>query len=103
MSRVGETDTAFANRDQAFLLGIEGNWEDHASSEANVAWVRETVDQMSEFSEGGTYLNFPGFLEDGDDTVRQGYGANYERLVEVKARYDPDNLFRLNANVVPAG
>jgi FAD/FMN-containing dehydrogenase len=103
MSRVGETDTAFANRDQAFLLGIEGNWEDDASSEANVAWVRETVDQMSEFSEGGTYLNFPGFLEDGDDTVRQGYGANYERLVEVKGRYDPDNLFRLNANVVPAG
>ena len=103
MSRVGETDTAFANRDQKYLLGIEGNWEREEDSDANVSWVRETVDQMHPFGEGGTYLNFPGFLEDVEQTLREGYGVNYERLVEVKTRYDPDNLFRLNANIAPRG
>ena len=101
MAAVGERDTAFANRDQPYLLGIEGNWEDEASSDANVAWVRQTVDEMSAFSAGGTYLNFPGFLEDNGQTVQEGYGANYDRLVEVKNKYDPGNLFRLNANIEP--
>jgi FAD/FMN-containing dehydrogenase len=100
MAAVGEHETVFANREQPYLLGIEGNWEDEASSDANVAWVRRT--EMGAFSEGGTYLNFPGCLEDGDRMVQEGYGGNYERLVEVKTRYDPNNLFRLNANIQPA-
>jgi FAD/FMN-containing dehydrogenase len=57
---------------------------------------------MRSFSAGGVYLNFPGVLEEGDELARQGYGANLERLAEVKAAYDPDNLFRLNANVTPS-
>jgi FAD/FMN-containing dehydrogenase len=99
---VGEHETAFANRREPYLLGIEANWQDDADSEENVAWVRRTVDVMSRFSEGGTYLNFPGFLEEGDRTVQEGYGTNYERLVQVKTKYDPNNLFRLNANIQPA-
>ena len=58
---------------------------------------------MKPYSEGGMYLNFPGFLEEGAEALRHGYGANYERLAEVKAKYDPTNLFRLNANVEPSG
>ncbi len=103
MAEVGETETAFANRGSPYLLGIEGNWEDAGDDDANVAWVRETVEAMKPFSDGGIYLNFPGFLEEGEDLLRDGLGANYERLAEVKAKYDPDNLFRLNPNVRPAG
>lgn len=101
MARVGEHETAFANRTAPYLLGIEGNWEQEADSEANVAWVRDTVADMRSFSDGGTYLNFPGFLEEGEQLLREGYGANYERLIEVKTAYDPTNLFRLNANIEP--
>jgi FAD/FMN-containing dehydrogenase len=56
---------------------------------------------MRSFSHGGIYLNFPGFFEEGERLLREGYGENYERLVEVKTKYDPGNLFHLNANIEP--
>ncbi|WP_078843837.1 FAD-binding oxidoreductase [Streptomyces albus] len=101
MARVGERETAFANRNSPYLFGIEGNWTDEADSAANMAWVRETAADLRSYSGGGTYLNFPGFLEEGEQQLREGYGRNYERLAEIKARYDPGNLFRLNANIRP--
>jgi FAD/FMN-containing dehydrogenase len=101
MARVGEQETAFANRSEPYLLGIEGNWEEESGSGENVAWVRDTFADMRSFSGGGVYLNFPGFLEEGEQLLREGYGRNYERLVEVKTKYDPTNLFRLNANIEP--
>jgi FAD/FMN-containing dehydrogenase len=58
---------------------------------------------MRPLSRGGVYLNFPGFLEEGERLVREGYGANYARLRELKAKYDPTNLFSLNANIDPTG
>ena len=103
MARVGEAETAFANRSEPYLLGIEGNWDEEAESDENVAWVRDTVAEMRSFSGGGTYLNFPGFLEEGEQLLREGYGSNYGRLVELKTKYDPANLFRLNANIQPGG
>ena len=103
MARIGEDATAFANRSEPYLLGIEGNWEAGSASDENVAWVRETFDDMRSFSRGGVYLNFPGFLEEGEQIVQEGYGRNYERLREVKSKYDPKNLFRLNANIEPKG
>jgi FAD/FMN-containing dehydrogenase len=103
MAGVGEDETAFANRSEPYLLGIEGNWEDDAGSDENVAWVRDTFADMRSFSAGGVYLNFPGFLEEGKQLLREGYGKNYDRLAEVKTRYDPANLFRLNANIEPRG
>ncbi|MGP3979648.1 FAD-binding oxidoreductase [Streptomyces sp. KR80] len=101
MARVGEQETAFANRNAPYLLGIEGNWQEAAHSAKNLAWVREAFTDVGSFSSGGVYLNFPGFLEEGKQLLHEGYGRNYERLTEVKARYDPTNLFRLNANVPP--
>ncbi|MCE7082188.1 FAD-binding oxidoreductase [Streptomyces sp. ST2-7A] len=101
MARVGEEETAFANRDAPYLIGIEANWEAEAESAANVAWVRDTFADLRSFSTGGVYLNFPGFLEEGEQLMHEGYGTNYERLSEIKAEYDPDNLFRLNANITP--
>jgi FAD/FMN-containing dehydrogenase len=101
VARVGEEKTAFANRGEPYLLGIEANWEEETGSDANVAWVRDVFADMRSFSSGGVYLNFPGFLEEGEQLLHEGYGKNYERLVEVKTKYDPTNLFRLNANVEP--
>lgn len=101
MARVGEEETAFANRGAPYLIGIEANWEAEADSAENVTWVRDTFADLHQFSAGGVYLNFPGFLEEGEQLLREGYGRNYERLSAVKAEYDPGNLFHLNANIKP--
>jgi FAD/FMN-containing dehydrogenase len=91
MGRVGPEETAFGRR-PAYLIGIEANWEDETGSDANVAWARETVSQLRPFSDGGGYLNFPGFFEEGEEQLRASYGSrNYERLVALKRRYDPGN------------
>ncbi len=101
MSRVGATETAFGDRSAPILLGIEANWEEPQASEGNVTWVRDCIADMRRFSDGGMYLNFPGFLEEGDKLLRDAYGENYERLVTLKNKYDPTNLFRLNQNIKP--
>jgi len=58
---------------------------------------------LEPYSTGGVYLNFPGFGEERETLARAGYGTNYERLAELKAKFDPDNLFRMNVNIEPAG
>jgi FAD/FMN-containing dehydrogenase len=104
MGRVGADESAFGDRSAPYLLGIEANWkEDPHEDEANTAWARDCYSDMRRFSGGGVYLNFPGFLEEGQGLMRDAYGENYERLVALKNQYDPANLFRLNQNIKPAG
>ena len=62
-------------------------------------WTRDAWQTMHRFSDGGLYLNFPGFGEEKDALPRAGYGANDDRLVALKTKYDPDNLFRMNLNI----
>lgn len=102
IAEIGEDETAFGERDAPYMLGIEANWDDPSDDDANIAWARELYDTMQAFSPGGLYVNFPGLGEEGEDLVRAVYGDNYERLREVKARYDPENLFRANQNITPA-
>ncbi|MER5479370.1 FAD-binding oxidoreductase [Streptomyces sp. NPDC002734] len=101
MARAPWEGTAFTGRGDAHLVGIEGNWSEAADSERNIGWVRETFAALRAFSSGGIYLNFPGFLEEGEQLVQESFGPQYERLTAVKATYDPGNLFRLNANITP--
>ena len=101
MNRLGAEETAFGDRSAPYLLGIEGNWEEPHEDEPNVAWVRECVADMRRFSDGGMYLNFPGFLEEGQEMMRDAYGENYERLVALKNEHDPTNFFRMNQNITP--
>ena len=101
MARIGPDETAFGDRSAPILLGIEANWERTQDDEANIAWVRNCVADMRRFSSGGMYLNFPGFLEEGESLLRDAYGENYQRLVALKNKYDPTNLFRLNQNIKP--
>src|SRR5918994_360679 len=87
--------------DEDYPDGWRYNWEDTQDDEANIAWARECVADMRRFSGGGAYLNFAGFFEEGDRLIREAFGENHKRLVELKNKYDPTNLFRLNQNTRP--
>lgn len=101
MSRVEPTATAFFNRQVPFMVAIEANWNDSAHSEANIAWARALHKALQPFSSGGNYLNFPGYVEDREVMLHGAYGENLERLKQIKAKYDPDNLFPGLLNIAP--
>lgn len=92
---------AAGNRDAGLVLNIAAGWEDPADDAANIAWTRTAWRDLRSFSTGGTYINFQ-TDDEGDERIRAAYGTNYERLVEVKTTWDPDNVFRLNKNIPPA-
>jgi FAD/FMN-containing dehydrogenase len=89
--------TAFGHRDANFAAVIAGMWPDPADNERNIRWVREYYAAIAPHSDAGGYVNFAS--PDDQDKVAENYGANYARLMEVKQRYDPDNLFHLNQNI----
>jgi FAD/FMN-containing dehydrogenase len=97
--RVASDATAFAYRDANFATVIAGMWPDPADNEANTQWVRDFYDATAPLSEEGGYINF--MAADDQDRIRANYRGNYDRLVEVKRSYDPDNLFRVNQNIAP--
>jgi FAD/FMN-containing dehydrogenase len=103
IARVGEEDTAFATRSASYLVSIDGMWTEAADDDANVEWVRSVFRDVSEFGTGEVYLNFTGLADESATAgVDSALGRNLERLAEIKAKYDPDNFFRVNNNVVPA-
>jgi FAD/FMN-containing dehydrogenase len=91
--------TAFAYRDAAFAAVVAGMWPDPADNDANTGWVRAYHDALAPHSAEGGYVNF--MAGDDQHRVRANYGANYDRLRQVKAAYDPDNLFHHNQNIPP--
>lgn len=93
-------NSAFSHCDMPFVLNIVGLWTDPAMAEGNIAWVRKTYDVLRPHSSGAPYLNYLG--AEGTDQVRAAYGNSYDRLAELKRKYDPDNLFRINQNVRPS-
>ena len=101
VSRIPATDTPFHKRDAAVMIGIEANWHDPAYSDANIAWARDVYDDLKRFSDGSSYLNFPGFVEDADQLLKSAYGPNLPKLQSIKAKYDPDNLFPGLLNIRP--
>ncbi len=101
VKRVGTDESAFFGRDAAFMLGGEANWVDAADDVANLAWLRGLIEDMKPFSDGSSYLNFPGFQEEGDEMMIRSFGSNYGRLAKLKEKYDPENFFSSNQNVKP--
>lgn len=101
--RGGPEDSAFFGREAPFLINPEANWEDPADDEANISWARDLIAAVEPYSDGSRYLNFAGFQEEGDAMMESAYGPYYQRLVDLKTKYDPDNFFRLNQNVKPRG
>ena len=103
MARIAGDETAFAHRDVPYNLLILGAWDKEADDEANIAWARETWHAMQPYASAGVYMNYLGQeAEEGAERVRASYGqAKFDRLVALKTKYDPKNLFRMNQNIQP--
>ncbi len=101
VTRIGATDTAFPHRAPGYNLVLTAEWLDPADDGENIAWAKQTFDALAPHMADAAYVNYL----DTDDTsrVRAAYGPNWERLVKLKRRYDPDNVFHLNQNIDPAG
>jgi len=97
VARVGEQETAYSNRQSPYVMNINASWPDPTTTEANVAWARETWDVLAPYATGGRFVNF-----EAEHGVMAIYGKEkYQRLVEIKNKYDPQNLFHLNQNIKP--
>lgn len=99
MGRVGMEETAYAGRTAAFIMNVHTRWQDAADDERCIAWARDFFEATRPHSLGTAYVNF--LAEEDEARLVDTYGANYARLAQVKALYDPRNLFRVNQNIAP--
>ena len=97
---VDEDETAWSYRDATWLMVIAAIADDPSDNEQMTTWARDYWEALHPYSAGGAYLNF--MMEEGDERIRATYQGNYDRLGRIKAKYDPDNLFRVNQNIKPA-
>jgi hypothetical protein len=99
VSRVARDASAYTHRDAQFVMNVHGRWEDPAKDAACIGWARELFEAAAPFATGGAYVNF--LTQEEEGRIRATYGSNYDRLVALKNRYDPTNLFRVNQNIRP--
>lgn len=98
-ARVGRDETAWNSRDAKWAQVMVGVDPDPANNQKTIAWAKDYFDALHPYSAGGAYINF--MMEEGEDRVKATYGGHYARLVEIKGKYDPKNLFRVNQNIRP--
>ena len=99
VTRVSPTAMAYPHRSPGFNLFLISQWNDPDLTDTAIAWARETFDALSPYMADRSYTNY--LSADDYERVRHAFGPNYDRLVELKRRYDPGNLFRLNHNIDP--
>ena len=99
-TRPASDATAYAHRDTKFVMNVHGRWEEPDEDDRCMAWARDLFNATAPFASAGVYVNF--LTSDEEDRVRAAYGSNYNRLAEVKHKYDPGNLFCVNQNIRPA-
>ena len=97
VTRVEPTATAYPHREPGHNLLLISQWTDPADTDRGIAWARTTFEELGPHMAERSYTNY--LPADDHDRVHQAYGVNYDRLVELKRRYDPDNLFHLNQNI----
>lgn len=100
--RVAAEKTAFMGRDATYLFSVDAIWDDPNQTEDVLGYSRAYLAEIESYSTGSLYVNFPGLGEEGEQLVKDAYGTHYSRLVALKTKYDPTNLFRLNQNIKPA-
>jgi FAD/FMN-containing dehydrogenase len=98
LNELPEDHSPVGNRDASAVINISSAWEQPANDAENIEWARSTWRDLRQYSTGGTYINFL-TEEEGDDRTRAAYRTNYDRLLQVKAAWDPSNLFRTNKNI----
>jgi FAD/FMN-containing dehydrogenase len=99
-ARIQADSAAYPHRDTAFVMNVHTRWEDAGDDARCIAWAREFYDATAGYATGGVYMNFVSEAEDAAQ-VKAAYGANYDKLRQVKAKYDPGNVFRANLNIRP--
>ena len=99
IARVSPSATAVGSREAPYVVEVLANWQEAATTDENISWARQLFDLLHRFSSGKPNLNFPGLAEEGPRLVRAAFGGQYERLLALKRKYDPQNLFRLNQNI----
>jgi FAD/FMN-containing dehydrogenase len=101
LNRLDADHSPVGNRDARYVLNITSAWEAAADDAANIEWARAAWQDMKSFSTGGTYLNFLS-ADEGPERIEAALGEGLARLAEVKAKWDPHNVFRTNRNIAPA-
>lgn len=99
-NRVPVDAMAYGHRDAQFVMNVHGRWSEVSDDAAGIAWARGVFHALAPYASSGAYVNF--MTDDESDRVASAYGANHPRLAELKARYDPHNVFHINQNIVPA-
>jgi FAD/FMN-containing dehydrogenase len=99
-SRVAPEAMAYSSRDANYVMNVHGRWESAAEDERGIAWARGFFAKAKPFASSGAYINF--LTQDESDRIAFAYGATYNRLVELKKKYDPTNFFRMNQNIKPS-
>ena len=100
IQRVPNDATAYSHREPNFLINVHGRWDAAANDGKCIGWARDLFKALAPFSTGAVYVNF--LTADEEDRVKMAYGANLAKLVAVKKKFDPTNLFRMNANIRPS-
>lgn len=98
-NHVSADATAYYHRDAKFVLNVHGRWEDAVHDQMGIAWAREFFQASAPYASAGAYVNF--MTEEESDRVTAAYGSNYDRLVQIKQQYDPENIFHFNQNIKP--
>ncbi len=99
VNRIPSDATAYTNRDAKFVLNVHGRWDDAKDDEKCISWARDFFSASKPYASAGAYVNF--MTEEEGDRVKSVYGKNYEKLVNIKNKYDPDNIFHFNQNIKP--
>ena len=100
LNQLSNDHSAVGNRDARYVVNLASSWENREDDAVNIEWARAAWTDMKPFSTGGTYINF--LTEDeGPERIEAALSSSYERLVEIKAKWDPQNVFRTNRNIKP--
>ena len=98
VNEIAADATAYPHRDAEYVMNVHTRWDDPADDESCTRWARDYFNDTAPYATGGVYVNF---VPDGEAPIEAAYGPNYDRLVALKRKYDPNNLFRLNQNIAP--
>ena len=98
-NRIAADAMAYGHRDARFVLNVHGRWNEAMDDQKCIGWARDFFNVSAPYASAGAYVNF--MTEEEGDRVAAAYGSNYERLVQVKRRYDPENVFHFNQNIKP--